>query len=582
MTVLTELKVPNHLKQWVVDQNYSKYTAIDQGVWRYVMRQNHNFLKDVAHEKYTTGLTESGISINKIPKVEEMNECLRPFGWRAVTIDGFIPAVAFFSFQANGILPIASEIRKLKNILYTPAPDIIHEAAGHAPILCDPEYSTFVKLLSSIGAKAIATKEEHEVFEAARALSNLMETGIASDEEIKKAENLLTEKQSAVKTVSEAEQIARLYWWTVEFGMIGTTDNPKIFGAGLLSSVGESANSLTNKVKKLPFQLEHVIATSFDISKQQPHLFVCENFEQLTKEVLRFSETMAFKKGGTESLEKALKSEATATVEMSSGLQVTGTVTNIIKDEKDEAIFFKMEGPSTLSFENKTLSGHGKDRHFHGFSSPIGKLKSTNKQLEDFSAIDLIQHNIVIGERTTLLFESDVQVSGTVREIMKRDNKIILITLKEVTVTHNDKILFEPEWGEFDLAVGSTITSVFGGAADPENFFQTEDINQSVGQIGANKLEHNCLDTMYEWIRNIREKGQVTFEDEQELRRIENTLKVNFPKDWLLRLELVELLHTNSILHEVELQLRSQLDKLSMVDDNLSELINKGLKLLKS
>jgi phenylalanine-4-hydroxylase len=579
MTVVTKVNVPNHLKQWVVEQNYEKYNAIDQAVWRYVMRQNHNFLKDVAHETYTTGLAQSGISINKIPNVEEMNECLHPFGWSAVTIDGFIPAVAFFSFQANGILPIASEIRKLKNILYTPAPDIIHEAAGHAPILCDPEYSSFVKLLSSIGAKAIATKEEHEVFEAARALSNVMETGNASEEEVIAAENLLAEKQAKVKTVSEAEKIARIYWWTVEFGMIGTVEQPRIYGAGLLSSVGESTNSLTDNVKKVPFELENVIETGFDISKQQPHLFVCESFQKLTEEVLRFSETMAFKKGGTKSLEKALNSEATATVQYSSGLQVTGTVNTIIKNDEGEAIYMQTEGETALSLNNQQLDGHGKDRHGHGFSSPIGKLVDIVKPLEEFSEEDLLQEGIIVGTKTTLHFESGIRVSGKVLEILRNKDKVVLITFTDVTVTLREQVLFNKDWGEFDLAVGDTISSVFGGAADPEQFYNH--VVEKPQIKSENKtLPPNQLETMYQWIRSIREMGKLTFEDEVEIRRIFTTLKDQFPNDWLLRLELVEILQENCMLQDINFLLRNQLKTIGETNEELKSLVDKGLQLL--
>ena len=119
------------------------------------MRQNHNFLKDTAHQAYIGGLKSSGISVEKIPNVTDMNKALAPFGWGAANIDGFIPGVIFFDFQGNGILPIASDIRKLENIQYTPAPDIIHEAAGHAPILCEEKFSEYVKLFGKIGSKAL-------------------------------------------------------------------------------------------------------------------------------------------------------------------------------------------------------------------------------------------------------------------------------------------------------------------------------------------------------------------------------------------------------------------------------------------
>ena len=148
-------KIPRHLQKYVVDQQYEKYTPIDHAVWRYVMRQNHHYLKDTAHQAYVGGLKSSGISIEKIPNVSDMNKALAPFGWGAANIDGFIPGVIFFDFQAHGILPIASEIRKLENIQYTPAPDIIHEAAGHAPILSEENIFGICKAFWSNWIKGI-------------------------------------------------------------------------------------------------------------------------------------------------------------------------------------------------------------------------------------------------------------------------------------------------------------------------------------------------------------------------------------------------------------------------------------------
>ena len=88
-----------------------------------------------------------------------MNDCLAPSGWGAVTIDGLIPGVAFFDFEGHGLLPIATDIRKVENIEYTPAPDIVHEAAGHAPILLDSTYAKYGKRFGQIGVKLSPQKK---------------------------------------------------------------------------------------------------------------------------------------------------------------------------------------------------------------------------------------------------------------------------------------------------------------------------------------------------------------------------------------------------------------------------------------
>ena len=104
-------KLPKHLKQFIKPQNYEEYTAIDQAVWRYVMRKNVDYLSKVAHKSYVDGLKKTGISIDHIPNMYGMNRILKEIGWAAVAVDGFIPPSAFMEFQAYNVLVIASDIR---------------------------------------------------------------------------------------------------------------------------------------------------------------------------------------------------------------------------------------------------------------------------------------------------------------------------------------------------------------------------------------------------------------------------------------------------------------------------------------
>ena len=181
-------RLPEHLKQFIVPQNYEQYTAMDQAVWRFVMRKNTAFLKDVAHESYLGGLKKAGISIEAIPSIYGMSRILKEIGWAAVAVDGFIPPNAFMEFQANKILVIASDIRQLEHIEYTPAPDIIHEASGHAPIIANPDYAEFLRRLGKIGARAILSKHDVALYEAVRKLSVLKEAGVADKKKILAAE----------------------------------------------------------------------------------------------------------------------------------------------------------------------------------------------------------------------------------------------------------------------------------------------------------------------------------------------------------------------------------------------------------
>jgi phenylalanine-4-hydroxylase len=567
-------KIPRHLQKYVVDQQYEKYTPIDHAVWRYVMRQNHNYLKDTAHQAYVGGLKSSGISIEKIPNVTDMNKALEPFGWGAANIDGFIPGVIFFDFQAHGILPIASDIRKLENIQYTPAPDIIHEAAGHAPILCEEKFSEYVKLFGQIGSKALATSEEHELFEAVRTYSNLLESGKATKAEIDAAKAAFEEKQAAVTELSEAEQISRLYWWTVEYGLIGSVDYPQIYGAGLLSSVSEGRSSLTDSVKKIPFDLQTIIQTGFDITKPQPQLFVCDSFDQLIEAVLEFSKTMAFKVGGTKGLDKALRSNHTATIEYSSGLQLTGTLRNIIKDEKGEAIYIQTEGPSALAYQNVELPGHGKTTHQDGFGAPIGRIANCQNALEDLNDDELKGIGIKIGEESSIEYENGVMVSGTPQHFYRENGKLLVISFKDCTVSYEEQTLFQPDWGTYDLAVGERITSVFAGAADSEQFYADLEEVETKPLV---KRDLSPLEQLYGKVRSIRENNENNIE--AVLVEVIEKLTTVFKEDWLLRIEIMEILVKYNLLPDQQLLLKKQLEDIKLLHEEFPVLIDRGLML---
>jgi phenylalanine-4-hydroxylase len=564
-------KIPRHLQKYVVNQHYEKYTPINQAVWRYVMRQNHHFLKDNAHAAYVDGLKASGISVERIPNVNEMNEALEPYGWGAANISGFIPGVVFFDFQANGILPIASDIRKLENIQYTPAPDIIHEAAGHAPILLDKRFSDYVKLFGKIGSKALATKEEHELFDAIRDYSNLLESDRSTLEEIAAAKARFDERQAAVKEVSEAEQISRLYWWTVEYGLIGDMNKTQIYGAGLLSSVAEGRSSLLPSTKRLPFDLEQAINTGFDITKPQPQLFVCKSFDQLIDAVNAFADTMAFRVGGTASLEKALRSNHTATMEFSSGLQVTGTLTSLLKDELGVAVYLKTTGPTALAYENTELPGHGKATHQHGFGTPLGNLKGAATPFEEMSDDELLQYGIEAGKESTLQFNGGVVVTGIPVDFVRKNQKLQLVSFVNCTVRCNDELLFDPSWGTYDMAVGERITSVFAGAADSEQFYA--DL-EPVVQKPVDQAELTPLERLYGKVRQFREETQ----NLNDLKDVIDQLNL-FPLDWLLRIEVIEQLVIYNLFPETKALLIQQLDEMKSLNSEYSVLIERGLKL---
>ncbi|SDO74638.1 phenylalanine-4-hydroxylase [Paenibacillus sp. yr247] len=552
--------IPTHLKPFVTEQHYDRYTPIDHAVWRYVMRQNHHVLHDKAHSAFVDGLLQSGIETEKIPRVSAMNECLSKIGWGAVIVNGLIPGSVFYELLANGILPIATEIRKLTNIEYTPAPDIIHEAAGHAPILFDPEYRSYVQEIGSIGAKAFSMKERREVFEALRQLTIVMEDPKSTAEEKAVAQKLLEEKQNAIIGLSEAEKVSRLFWATVEYGLIGDMNNPKIYGAGLLSSVGESKHCFTDAVEKLPYSVEACIESPKPVTEMQSQLFVCKSFEELMEGAQSLTNTMAFRVGGTESLEKALRSRNVATFEFNSGISVTGIVHALVKDKNGEAIYVNTTGETALTVNSQQLKGHGKDYHAKGFGTPIGMLQG-NIALEACCDQDLKNLGMVEGNFVDILFVSGISVSGRIISIIKNNQNVILISFEDCTVTLDGNELFKKEWGTYDMAVGSRIVSAYPGAADPASYFSaTIQQAESMKEPPSTLTE---LEILYQKVATIREKN--TFPDEciQELCDINNELNRSYPNDWLLRLELLELAASKLELKQLELPIKEELNELS-------------------
>ena len=286
--------LPKHLKQYIVDQEYHRYTIIDHRVWKFIMDISVPFFKKYAHSSYYDGLNKTGITFDKIPSINKMNEKMSKIGWGAVPVRGFIPPWAFMEFQSLGILPIACDMRSRHHLTYTPAPDIMHESSGHSPIIINDEYSQYLKQYGKIASKAVFTKEDENIYFAIRKLSDLKEDKNASEKDILIAEQELLEAKQSQTTPSEATLLSRLHWWTVEYGLIGKLNDPKIYGAGLLSSVGESQNCLSDNVKKIPLTID-CINYSYDITEQQPQLFVTNDFSSLNDILFEFEKTMSYK-----------------------------------------------------------------------------------------------------------------------------------------------------------------------------------------------------------------------------------------------------------------------------------------------
>lgn len=218
------------------------YTLEETEVWRFVYRQ----LEEVQHRRacsfYLQARQDLGISADEIPQLGELSSRLHGYaGFRLAPIEGLVETRAFLSWLEKRTMLCTQYVRHHSRPDYTPEPDIVHEAIGHIPAFSNPEFADFSSLVG-FGAR------------------------IASDEQLL--------------------ELGRLYWWTVEFGLVEEGSEIKAFGAGLLSSYSELENCFKPGVFKQSFKLSEVIATPFDYSMMQPRLFVIPSYGYL-KEVTR-------------------------------------------------------------------------------------------------------------------------------------------------------------------------------------------------------------------------------------------------------------------------------------------------------
>lgn len=586
-------KVPAYLRPFVAEQDPSLYTALDHAGWRYIMRVSKSYFAEHAHQKYLDGLEETGISTERIPLVDEVDRKLERFGWRACAIVGFIPPAVFMEFLSLGILPIACDMRTHEHLAYTPAPDIVHEAAGHAPILADQEYADYLYHYGEIARKVIFSSQDMDVYEAIRALSDIKEDPASTEATIAAAQQRLDLALAQVSFVSEATELSRMGWWTIEYGLVGGLESPKIYGAGLLSSIGESYHCFSPAVKKVPFTVD-CVKTTYDITKPQPQLFVTPDFKTLSRALDAFAATLAFRQGGLSSLEKAKRCATVTTTVLDSGVQIGGVVDEIMACETGAGsacgpafitsdgstptaavaggapAYLRFRGPCQLACGDYELEGHGPAYHAQGFGTPLGRLKGATKALAEFSDEELR----ALGRR--FQFASGVLVEGRLERIVRYEGRAVVLAFEDCRVTLGSRVLFEPAWGTFDLACGERVVSVFGGAPDRSKYLEaTGGFAQKPAKPKSNRTPENAeLCELYAEVRRVRESSVA---DEQRLARVADALERHYPDDWLLRLELLEFKKGAT---PWAATMRAQLGAIGRRSGEKRELIERGLKLI--
>ncbi|HRQ73445.1 MAG TPA: phenylalanine 4-monooxygenase [Phycisphaerales bacterium] len=236
-------------------QRWDRYTPEDHGVWATLVKRRLETLEEQASDVFLNGMRLLGFDREFVPRISEVNAKLRDLtGWQSRPVPGYLPAKAFFACLSRREFPTTVTIRPRELLDYLPEPDIFHDVFGHVPLHADPVFADF---LQTYGKAALHCEDPHHV-----------------------------------------ERLARLFWFTVEFGLIREGGRVKLYGSGLISSVGESPHALhSTDVDRRPFDLDRVCDTPFEIDHYQPILYVLESFEQLRDAMHEYANRMLEESG---------------------------------------------------------------------------------------------------------------------------------------------------------------------------------------------------------------------------------------------------------------------------------------------
>jgi phenylalanine-4-hydroxylase len=223
---------------YTVDQDYSRYTAAEQELWKRLYARQSALVPQFACGEFIDVLGTLNFSLG-IPRFDEINAKLFPATrWTLVAVPGLLPDDVFFTHLANRRFPVSVWLRKPEEFEYIVEPDIFHDFFGHVPLLFDPTFADYLEAYGKGGVKA--------------------------------------------KGLNALDYLARLYWYTVEFGLINTPKGLRTYGAGILSSAGELPYCInSNKPNRIRFDLMRVMQSNYKIDTFQETYFVIENFREL-------------------------------------------------------------------------------------------------------------------------------------------------------------------------------------------------------------------------------------------------------------------------------------------------------------
>jgi phenylalanine-4-hydroxylase len=245
------------MKTYQLKQNlkqvYQNYTSEDKAVWKLLFERQVELLSNLAAPEYLEALSKIGFTANKIPNFNETNAILNNnTGWQLEVVEGIINESDFFELLSKKQFPATTWLRKLNELDYLPEPDMFHDVFGHVPLLIEPKFSNFFEEFGKLGVKH---KDEPQI----------------------------------------VQMLGRIYWFTIEFGLIKSKGQLKIYGAGILSSHGESRYSVSEEPAHLQFDAKTIMNTSFDNDKIQDKYFVIDSFDQLYKSMSLIQQVLSDK-----------------------------------------------------------------------------------------------------------------------------------------------------------------------------------------------------------------------------------------------------------------------------------------------
>jgi len=222
-----------------IEQNWQAYSEQEHATWRLLFERQQNLLVGRACGEYLEGLGNLGVAADGIPDFHRLSDILdRATGWRIVAVPGLVPDDVFFASLARRRFPSTCFIRRRDQLDYLQEPDVFHDICGHVPLLMNPVFADYLQAYGEGGLKALG--------------------------------------------LGHLQHLSRLYWYTVEFGLIATPEGLRIYGSGILSSAGESIYCLDDpRPRRVMFDLRRIMRTRYRIDNFQEIYFVIDDFEQL-------------------------------------------------------------------------------------------------------------------------------------------------------------------------------------------------------------------------------------------------------------------------------------------------------------